>query len=153
MFSKAIVHPFFTELEKGLFSYSGIINIQEYEDVEVLIRGRSQKALEYASQELQFVSENLQIFLDAAAKDAYSCYEILKEVVDAGECDLEADGCELPEIHSRNESGEHIQLVDIIVDLKSNYPIRLGFKVPWDIEHDFGIYIKEREYEYSGVSV
>ena len=153
MFSKAIAHPFFKELEKGLFSYSGKIDMQEYADVDVLIRDRSPKALEYAYQELQFISENLQIFLEAAVADAYSSYEIVKEVSDAGECDLEADGCELPAIHSRNEVWEYVQLVDIIVAPKSTYPIRLGFRMPWDIEHDFGIYINERKYEYSGVSV
>ncbi len=103
MFSKTIHHPFFKQLEKGLFNYSGKIDIQNYKNIEILIRGRSQKSLEYAFKELQFISENLKIFLQTATEDAYSSYEIIKEVINEGEYDLEADGGELPIINSKKE--------------------------------------------------
>jgi len=45
-----------------------------------------------------------------------------------------------------------MNLTDIQIDSKAENHIRLGFKYPWDIEHDFGIYISDRKYQFSRIS-
>ena len=153
MFSKSINHPLFKELDKGLFGYSGKLDFSRHKNVEVSIKGRSSGALEFAATELEYIEKNIGQFLTPATEDAYSAYEVIKEVVESGEYDLEADGGELPDVPSPTDVWQHMDIDSIIVEPKSKYQIRLGYRSPWDIEHDFGIYITNRKYEYSGISV
>lgn len=153
MFSKKITHAYFKNLEKGFFSYSGKLDFSSFHDIEINIKGQSIASLEFASNEVQYIEENLEDFLNQAASNAFSSYEIMKDVVDSGEYDLVADGGTLPVIETSKEVWKHFELTDILIDPKAENQIRLGFTCPWDIEHDFGIYISNRIYQFSGISV
>jgi hypothetical protein len=153
MFSKFIDHPFFKELTRGLFGYSGKIDFSRYLDVQVSIKGRSESGVSFAVEELQYIQDNLSDFLGKATEDAFYEYENIKEAVEAGEYDLQAGGGELPIVENSQDIWQHMILDQIVVEPKDKLQIRLGFRSPWDIEHDFGIYITSKKYEYSGTSV
>jgi uncharacterized protein DUF6985 len=153
MFSKKIEHPLFQELERGLLGYSGKLNDVSLNKADVTIRGRSKTNLKFTENQLPILLINLPSLQEQATEEAYASYEIIKEVVDSGEFDLEAEGGNLPDISIKSEVWKHMVLENIIIEPDEKYPIRLGYRAPWDIEHDFGIYVVDGKYEYSGISV
>ena len=153
MFSKKVEHTYFKNLKKSLFSYSAKLDFHSSRDIEIDIKGKSPASLEFASKEIKYIEKNLKEFLSQAAGDAFAGYEIMKDVIDSGEYDLVADGRNLPVIESSGDVWKHMKLTNILIDQKAKNQIRLGFKCTWDIEHDFGIYISGRKYQFSGISV
>ena len=107
----------------------------------------------FAVEELHFIENNLSNFLDSATEEAFSSYEAIKEAVESGEVDLKSQGKEFPDIQTHKDVWKYMVLETIVIDKKSKLQVRLGYLSPWDIEHDFGIYITNREYKYSGTSV
>jgi len=153
MFSKEIDHPLFKKLTRGLFGYSGILDIFEYNNIEISIKGRSEKSLEVAVPELSDLKNSLNTHLGKCTSDAFDAYEVMKDVVESGELDIEAEGGELPDIKEPKEIWNHMVLEEIWVEPEDKYIVRLSFRCPWDIEHDFGVYVSNKQYQYSGVSV
>ncbi|WP_281214374.1 DUF6985 domain-containing protein [Shewanella insulae] len=153
MFSKRIPHPIFKELIRGLFGYTARIDLLEYRDVQVRIKGRSVQNLEFAQNSLTGLAKNLHRFLEEATEDMYEGYKAIKEGVEAGEFDLEAEGGNLPIINNSNEVWKSISLGSIEFDPEGNLKIRLSFRCPWDIEHDFGMYVTSDKLLECGISV
>ena len=153
MFSKSIDHPLFSELKRGLFGYSGKLDFSGHNGVEITIKGRSISALEFTACELSYIQKNTEQFLLPATIEVFSDYQNIKDAVKDGEFDLESEGIELPIIENADDVWHHMILESICIEPNDRYQIRLGYSCSWDVEHDFGIYISNRKYEYSGVSV
>jgi len=153
MFSKSIDHPLFSKLTRGLFGYSGVINVSGYSNIEVSIKGRSEKSLEVAVSELSDLENSLNSHLNKCTSDAFDAYEVMKELVESGELDIEAEGGELPNIKEPEGVWKHMVLEEIWVEPEDKYIVRISFRCPWDIEHDFGIYVSNKQYQYCGISV
>ena len=153
MFSKSIENQLFRELKKGLFGYSGKMDFPGHENIEVTIKGRSDSALSIAVEELQFIKNNLKQFLTPATEEAFDGYDNIRDAINSGEFDLESEGGKLPEIETAQDVWAHMNLETIVVESNKKNQVRLGFRCPWDIEHDFGIYITSKKYEFSGISV
>lgn len=151
MFSKQIDHPLFSELKRGLFGYSGRLDISSYKSIEISIQGRSDQSLKIAVAELTDLIVNMKNHLNESASVAFEAYEIIKEGGESKEVDLE--GRELPEIKNIEEIWEYMVLEEILIAPQEKYIVRMSFCCPWDIEHDFGIYVSNCKYQYSGISV
>ncbi len=153
MFSKPISHPLFKTLNRGLFGYAGKVDTLQFKDVNIDISGRSERSLNFAVASLKGLEENYISYIEKATEEAYGSYKIMKEVVESGDYDLEEDGGNLPKISEPKEVWNFMVLETIIIEPKQEHKVRLGFQCPWDIEHDFGIYISDNEFQYCGISV
>lgn len=151
MFTKNLSVPPFKTLRRGLLSYTGSVDLPGNPDVEVQIKGRSEENLSYAVAELQYISAHLQALCAPATDEFYGSYEGIRDALADGE--LENEGLELPVLSAPQEVWEHLVLEEIVIEPKSNLPIRLGFRAPWDVEHDLGLYLKDRSFQYAGTSV
>ncbi len=159
MFSKAIEHPFFNELKRHLSGYEGKLISSEMRPVGISIRGRSESALDFSTAEIKYVLENIETYKSSASEEAYAAYEGFRDAIENGDYDPGDDGIEFPQLESKEGVWRHMTLeyIDIAPkdrhQIQDKYQIRLGFDCMWDVEHDFGIYVTNRKYEYSGVSV
>ena len=153
MFTKKISHPLFKSLQRGLFSYSGLVDLAGHRDVVIRIKGRSNKNLEFALAELDYLSRDLLSITAPATQEFFDAFEAVKAAAESGEFSLEDEGGELPEIKSPEEVWTYLTLESVAFERRSEYPVRLGFRAPWEVEHDLGIYLRDRKFQYAGVSV
>ena len=152
LFSKIIEHNLFNNLERGLVSYTGYIDLGSDTNVEVYIRSRKKRGLEKAEEQIIKMIPNFEEIKKSATKDFYESYIIMRDAIKDGEIDLD-DEVILPEMKDANDVWEYLKLEDIIIEPNSDYPLRIGFRAPWDIEHDYGILVKDGDFQYCGVSV
>lgn len=153
MFSKKITHPAFKSLQRGLFSYSGVADLAGHQDVAVSIKGRSNHNFEVALAEIEYLGSNLRAAVAPASQDFFGTYEAVKDAVLSEALSLEDAGGELPELKSPEEVWKHLALESVAIEPDSQLSVRLGFRAPWEVEHDLGLYLKDREFQYAGVSV
>lgn len=153
VFSGVIDHSLFSKLRRGWFGYSGEINIANYKNIEVSVKGRSEACLNTAIKELSDLKSSLKSHLELSTEEAFSAYEVMKDLVESGELDLDFAVGEFPEVKGPEDVWGYMFLEEISVEPEDKYIMRLSFQCMWDIEHDFGIYISNNQYQYSGVSV
>lgn len=151
MFWKKIEHPIIQDLERGFLGFTGKINLLSFRHINIDISGRSEKYLRFAEDRIYELMEDLPRYMDEVREEIYEAYEIMKEVVESGEIDLE--GNDFPTISDPSEIWKYVKLEEIYIRPKEEYPIRLGFQMIWDVEHDFGMLISQRIVQHSGVSI
>lgn len=153
MFSRRIEHARFKELRRNLFSHSGTVALAGRGDVPVQIAGRSAGHLDRAVAELTPLFDDFDAAVAPATAEFFAAYEAIREAVRGGEVSLEELGGSLPELGGPAEIWQHLVLDRIDVEPKHATPLRLSFRAPWDIEHDYGIYLAGGTMSYAGVSV
>lgn len=153
MFNKKITHPLFKSLQRSLFSYSGVMDLGGHPDVAINIKGRSDQNLEFAIAELEHLHSNLLTAVFPATEEFFGTYEAINKAVQNGEFSLEETGAELPELKSPEEVWKYLVLESVMIEPENNLPVRLGFRAPWEIEHDLGLYLKDGSFQYAGISV
>ena len=56
-------------MTRGILGYTGKVDIAEYKDVEVKIKGRSRTALEFGTSVVELVTKNIHIYKNAEATE------------------------------------------------------------------------------------
>ena len=153
MFARRIDHPLFRRLEKHLLSYSGVVDLPGHPNVEVFVKGSASESLNYAVAELQFIRDNFSSVVAPATNEFYGSYEAIKDAVQHAGFQVQEAGGSLPDLTSPPDVWKHLTLERIDVEPSSRLPVRLGFRAPWEVEHDLAMYLKGREFQYAGVSV
>ncbi len=153
MFSQRIEHARFKQLRRGLFSYSGIVVLIGQRDIPVHIAGRSARNLERAAAELEPLFDDFYAAVAPATSEFFAGYDAVRDAVRDGEVTLAELGGSLPELRESAEIWRHLVLERIDIEPKRTTPLRLSFRAPWDIEHDYGIYLAGGRMSYAGVSV
>jgi hypothetical protein len=151
MLSKPIEPPLFTALEKHLFSYAASMDLLGHRGVQVRIKGGGSRDLEFAATALKAIDANGAALTTVATEVFYGAYEAIKDAVENDGYRIEDEGGALPAVEAPLDVWKHLVLEEVVVDRK--YGVRLGFRAPWDVEHDLGVYWQDGRFFNAGVSV